>query len=132
MAFKRNDIKRIANAFDCSQKDVQSAIYVGIKYLKNNTINTYTVARHMSIIVDKLQKANHKESITYPDFGMKHNAIRKHRAEIIELYYSNVMVPNRGWGWIASEIKRMHNVKVSRQTVRLYILKYQEWKECQI
>jgi len=132
MAFKRNDIKRISNVFECSENDVKSALYMCSAYLKKNSINTYTVTRSISIIIDKLQKINIKNTaIEYPDFSMKHIAIRKYRADIVALYSNNIG-NEKGWGWIALELKRLHNVKVSRQTIRTYILKYQEWKQWQI
>ena len=131
MAFKRNDVKRLSNIFDCSEQDVQSALYMCNAYLKQNDINTYTVARCISIAADKLQKAKKQSDvIMYPDFDMKHIAIKKYRANIVELYYSSNGT-SKGWGWISSELKRVHNIKVSRQTIRAYIIKYEGWKLCQ-
>jgi len=128
MAFKRNDIKRLSNIFECSEKDVQSAIYMCSSYLKQNDINTYTVARGISIVADKLQKSKKVSDIVeYPDFDMKHNAVRRYRANIVDLYNQTIGT-EKGWGWIASELKNMHNIKVSRQTIRTYILKYENWR----
>ncbi len=128
MAFKKNDIKRLSNIFECSEKAVHSAIYMCNSYLRQNKINTYTVARAVSILSDKLQKATKKRDVVeYPDFEMKHQAIRKYRIQIVELYYQTIGT-SKGWGWISTELKRLHNIKVSRQTIRAYILKYEEWK----
>ncbi|MFT7005128.1 MAG: 5S rRNA maturation endonuclease (ribonuclease M5) [Sulfurimonas sp.] len=133
MAFKRNDIKRLCNIFDCSEQNVQSALYMASSYLKQNNINTYTVARCVSILSDKLQKAQKQSDvIEYPDFDMKHETIRKYRADIVSLYNQTIGT-EKGWGYIASELKNKHNIKVSRQTVRAYILKYENWRLlCQI
>ena len=128
MAFKRNDVRRLSNIFSCNEKDVQSALYMCSTYLKQNSINTYTVARCISIAADKLQKAQKQSDVVeYPDFNMKHNVIRKYKADIVELYYSTIGT-TKGWGWITSELRKRHNIKVSRQTVRAYLLKYKEWK----
>ncbi len=128
MAFKRNDIKRIANAFEVEQKNVQASLYMSLSYLRKNNLNTYTLARAVSILIDKLQNAKKNNSHeNLPDFQMKHIAIRRYRQEIIGLYYQTVGTSN-GWGWIAKELQLQHNVKISRQTIKTYITKYQEWK----
>ncbi|MCK9492532.1 MAG: hypothetical protein M0Q24_10625 [Sulfurimonas sp.] len=132
MSFKRNDVRRLSNIFSCSEKDVQSTLYMCTSYLKENSINTYTVARCISIVADKLQKAQKNNlGLEYPDFDMKHSAIRKYRVDIIDLY-NKAIGTSQGWGWIALELKRLYNIKVSRQTIRTYILKYEEWKLWQI
>jgi len=128
MAFKRNDIKRIANAFECEQKNVQNCLYMSLSYLQNNHLNTYTLARAVSILIDKLQNIKKNNSHDeLPHFEMKHIAVRRYRKEIVELYYETVGTVN-GWGWIAFELKRIHNIKVSRQTIKTYITHYLEWK----
>ncbi|WP_345993970.1 hypothetical protein [Sulfurimonas sp. HSL-1716] len=65
--------------------------------------------------------------VEYPDFDMKHIVVRKYRADIVELYNSTIGTL-KGWGWITAELQRLHNIKVSRQTIRAYIQKYQEWQ----
>ena len=128
MAFKRNDIKRIANAFECEQKNVQDFLYMSLSYLRKNNLNTYTLARAVSILIDKLQNVK-KDDLdeVLPDFGMKHIAIKRYRQEIIVLYYQTVGTSN-GWGWIAKELQLQHNVKISRQTIKTYVARYLDWK----
>lgn len=128
MAFKRNDIKRIANAFEVDQKNVQDYLYMSLSYLRKNNLNTYTLARAVSILIDKLQNVKKNNSHeNFPDFGMKHIAIKRYRQEIIELYYQTIGKSN-GWGWIAKELQIQHNVKISRQTIKTYVTRYLEWK----
>lgn len=132
MAFKKNDIRRISNVFSCSENEVKEVIYMSTSYLKKNIVNTYTTARTISIVIDKLQRATKKKDvIKYPDFNMKHSAIKKHRADIVVLYEKTIGT-EKGWGWVSSELKSLYNIVVSRQTIRTYILKYQEWKLWQI
>lgn len=132
MAFKRNDIRRISNVLSCSQDDVKSSLYAGNSYLKKNQVNTYTVARCISIILDKLQKSTkNKNVIEYPDFDMKHIGIKRYRSDIVALYYESVGT-EKGWGWIAKRLQEIHKIDITRQTVRTYIQRYEEWKLWQI
>ena len=126
MAFKRNDVRRLASIFTCEEKDVQKALHSTKYFLKSNSINTYTVARAVSVVADKLNRSEKKVEIEYPTFGMKHRAIH-HRSKIIELYHNNLGT-NEGWGSIAQEIKRLYKISVSRQTIKKYIELWINWR----
>ena len=126
MAFKRNDVRRLASIFDCEEKQVQSALHATSYFLKKNGVNSYTVARSISIFADKLNRSQKTLEVAFPTFGMRHKAIY-HRAEIIDLYHE-YYTTNKGWGSIAKEIKRLYKIDVSRQTIKKYVENWINWK----
>lgn len=125
MAFKRNDIKRLASIFDCEEKDVQCALHSTNFFLKKNGVNTYTVARAISVLSDQLNRSEKVIEVNFPTFGMRHKAIH-HRAKIIDLYHEYYGT-NKGWGSIAKEIKRLYKINVSRQTIKKYVQQWIDW-----
>lgn len=127
--FKRNDLKKLSVVFDCEEKNVKDALHAATKYLSSSPVNSYSVARSMSILADKLSKAKKNEpEINYPNFGMRSDAIKKYRRTIIDLYYDNYNDLNFGYGSIAKHLKDEHRVIVSRQTVKTYIDKFEKWR----
>jgi len=124
--FKRKDVKKLSIIFNCEEKDVASAIHAATKYLKGTHVNTYSVARCMSILGDKLSKAvKNSPEVIYPDFGMRSDAVKKYRKDIIDLYYDHYSDLSYGFGSIAQEIYDRYRCKVSRQTIKTYIDKFE-------
>lgn len=131
--FKRKDIKKLSIIFDCEEKDVRSALTFSTKSLKSSDVNPYSVARVFSIFADMLSKSSVKRpKINYPDFNMRSDAIKKYRRDIVDLYDDNVSDPSFGYGSIAKHLEEKYGVKVSRQTIKTYVEKFEEWKSSNV